>query len=128
MEAPIATPPVPPIPAPSGVPPAPAGAPPPIATPPPAAPPAASPAASSSFNVKEMFAGLNWTEIAFGVLGTAALYYTIYYYKFQISNVKSMNNEVQNKLDDLSIKVLDLQSAEKRNSEQGNVGFDGIFY
>lgn len=126
MEAPIATPPVPPIPAPSGVPPAPAGAPPPIATPPPAAPPAAS--SSSSFNVKEMFAGLNWTEIAFGVLGTAALYYTIYYYKFQISNVKSMNNEVQNKLDDLSIKVLDLQSAEKRNSEQGNVGFDGIFY
>lgn len=111
---------------PAAAPPIPTPEPTPAPTPPVGAPPPA-PTTSSSFNVKDVFAGLNWTEIAFGVLGTAALYYTIYYYKYQITNVKSMNNEVQNKLDDLSIKVLDLQSAEKRNSEQ-NVGFDGVFY
>jgi hypothetical protein len=45
-----------------------------------------------------------------------------------VKNVKAMNNEIHNKLDDLSIKVLDLQSAEKRNEQSANAGVDGVFF
>ena len=106
--------------------PSPAPAPPAAASPAPAPSPAASEPSSSS--IKELVAGLDWTEVLLGVLGTAALYYSIYYFRFQVKNVKAMNNEIHNKLDDLSIKVLDLQSAEKRNEQSANAGFDGVFF
>jgi len=81
-------------------------------------------------SVKEVLSSLNWVEIAFGVLGAAALYYTIYYYKFTMMNGKAVNTEIQNKLDDLSIKVADLQSASQRDDLLGTPqqGFDGLFY
>lgn len=109
-----------------------AGTPPPAPTPAPSPAPApmtaASEPSSSSSSIKELVAGLDWTEVLLGVLGTAALYYSIYYFRFQVKNVKAMNNEIHNKLDDLSIKVLDLQSAEKRNEQSANAGFDGVFF
>ena len=108
--------------------PSPAPAPPAAASPAPAPQTIAASEPSSSSSIKELVAGLDWTEVLLGVLGTAALYYSIYYFRFQVKNVKAMNNEIHNKLDDLSIKVLDLQSAEKRNEQSANAGVDGVFF
>lgn len=96
------------------------------ATPAPA--PAPSGGSSSTSNIKDLLSDLNLTEVMFGILGTAALYYSIYYFRYQVGSLKSMNNEIQNKLDDLSIKVLDIQSAEKRNEQSASAGFDGVFF
>ena len=98
-----------------------------------AATPAPAPApsggsSSSTSNIKDLLSDLNLTEVMFGILGTAALYYSIYYFRYQVGSLKSMNNEIQNKLDDLSIKVLDIQSAEKRNEQSASAGFDGVFF
>lgn len=98
-----------------------------------AATPAPAPApsggsSSSTSSIKDLLSDLNLTEVMFGILGTAALYYSIYYFRYQVGSLKSMNNEIQNKLDDLSIKVLDIQSAEKRNEQSASAGFDGVFF
>lgn len=92
--------------------------------------PASAPASSdggSMGSIKEAFQSLNWNEVLFGVLGTAALYYTIYYYRYNITTGKALNTEIQNKIDDLSIKVADLQSATQRDELLGNQAFDGMF-
>jgi hypothetical protein len=91
-------------------------------------------AATSSSNsggmgsIKEVFQSINWNEVLFGILGTAALYYTIYYYRYNITAGKALNTEIQNKIDDLSIKIADLQSANQRDELLGNQSFDGMFY
>jgi hypothetical protein len=108
-------------PAPAAAAPAPAPAP---------AAPASAPASSgggSMDSIKDAFQSLNWNEVIFGVLGTAALYYTIYYYRYNITTGKALNTEIQNKIDDLSIKVADLQSATQRDELLGNQSFDGMF-
>lgn len=108
-----------------------APAPAPAAAPAPApAAPASAPASSyggSMGSIKEAFQSLNWNEVVFGVLGTAALYYTIYYYRYNITTGKALYTEIQNKIDDLSIKVADLQSATQRDELLGNQAFDGMF-
>jgi hypothetical protein len=93
----------------------------------PASPPASSRGGGSMGSIKEVFQSLNWNEVIFGVLGTAALYYTIYYYRYNITTGKSLNTEIQNKIDDLAIKVADLQSATQRDELLGNQSFDGMF-
>jgi hypothetical protein len=96
--------------------------------------PEPAPAASSSSSgggmgsIKEVFQSINWNEVLFGILGTAALYYTIYYYRYNITAGKALNTEMQNKIDDLSIKIADLQSANQRDELLGNQSFDGMFY
>jgi len=100
------------------------------AAPAPAPAPASAPASSgggSMDSIKDAFQSLNWNEVIFGVLGTAALYYTIYYYRYNITTGKALNTEIQNKIDDLSIKVADLQSATQRDELLGNQSFDGMF-
>lgn len=61
--------------------PAPAAAPAPAAVAPVSYAPSSADSGSDSGggSIKDVFKSLNWTEVAFGVLGTAALYYTIYY-------------------------------------------------
>ena len=80
--------------------------------------------------LSDAFKSLNIVEIAFGILGATALFYTIYYYRFKMMANKADNTEIQNRLDDIAIKVADLQSATQRDELLGNPqqGFDGMFY
>jgi hypothetical protein len=90
--------------------------------------PAPSPAPSSGGgnSIKEVFQSMNWTEVIFGVLGSAALFYTIYYYKYNLTMNKSFKTEMQNKIDDLTIKIADIQSANERDAVTQQ-GFDGFY-
>lgn len=60
--------------------------------------------------VKEILKTMNWTEVLFGVLGTATLYFTIYYFRHNIQMSKTFKMDVENKIDDLTMKVSDLSS------------------
>ena len=88
----------------------------PAATPAPAAEPAqAAPApmptsSSSSESVPDILKSLNWTEVLFGVLGSAALFYTIYYFRYNMNAGQAFQNQIQNKIDDLNIKIADVNS------------------
>jgi hypothetical protein len=113
---------------------APAPAPAPAAAPAASAPaPAASPAPATSgggamSSIKEAFASLNWIEVGLGALGVAALFKTMDYYNYMQNVQKSARTELENKIDDLSIKVADLQSATQRDELLGNRALDGLFY
>jgi len=97
----------------------------PAPAPAPAAPIAASSQTStSSSSSDESFMGiiksLNWIEMTFGILGAAALYYTIYYYKYNMKSADNTRTEMQNRIDALEIKLSEIQSEEenKQNSSQ----------
>lgn len=103
------------------------------AAPAPASAPEPSPAASSSSGggmgtIKEAFQNTNWIEVLFGALGVAALFSAINFYRWQKATGQALIKETQNKVDDLSIKVADLQSATQRDEILGNQSFDGMFY
>jgi hypothetical protein len=79
-------------------------------------------------SIKEAISTMNWTEVIFGVLGSAALFYTIYYYKYNLTMNKTFKAEMQNKIDDLTIKLSDMQSASQRDVVPTNQeGFDGFY-
>jgi hypothetical protein len=83
----------------------------------------------SRFDFRDFFRNINLLEIGFGILGSAALYYTIYYYRYDINKNKGFKSEVENKIDDLDIKISDLQSAlqrEKQNSQNNNATNFGL--
>ena len=110
--------------------PAPAAAPAPEAASAPAPAPAQSSGGGFGSSIKEAVSTMNWTEVIFGVLGSAALFYTIYYYKYNLTMNKTFKAEMQNKIDDLTIKLSDLQSASQRDVVPANTpqqGFDGFF-
>jgi hypothetical protein len=111
---------------PAAAPAAPAAAPaaPPIAAAPPAAP---SKSSGGMDSIKEVLNNMNWTEVLFGVLGTAALFYTIYYYRYNLTMNKSFKTEIQNKIDDLTIKIADIQSATERDVIINQSGFEGFY-
>jgi hypothetical protein len=73
---------------------------------------------SGDASLKDILKSLNWVEVGFGVLGSAALYYMIYYYKYNINTNKIVVSEMQNKIDELTIKVSDISSVlnEKESS------------
>jgi hypothetical protein len=76
----------------------------------------------------ETLKSLNPLEILFGILGATTLYYTIYYYRHSITISKSSKMEMENKIDDLEIKVSDLSSAlqsqkQQQQSNNSNFGF-----
>jgi hypothetical protein len=78
---------------------------------------------SSSSKITDILKNLNWVEVGFGVLGTAALYYTIFYYKYNITMSKSFNNEIQNRVDELSMKIADVSSALENSNQPTQQGF-----
>lgn len=81
-------------------------------TPAAAAPTPAPPPPSSGGNgIMQTIKSLNWVEMGFGILGALGLYYTIYYYKYSASLQKTAFNEMQNKVDELNIKVSDISSS-----------------
>lgn len=100
---------------------------PPISTPPSTPPPAPMPpppttpmGTGDEGNGDETLMGtlksLNWIEIGFGILGTAALLALIQYYRYSLNQQKAFQIEVQNKIDDLEIKYSDLKSVEEKSS------------
>lgn len=105
--------------------PAPAAAP----APAPAAAPASAPASSGGGmgSIKEAFQNLNYIEVGMGILGVAALFSLINYYRWMTMSGKALNTEIQNKLDEHDIKIRDLQSATQRDELLGNQSFDGMF-
>ena len=94
----------------------------PAATP---AAPAATPAVSAEPSFSEsssdnslmgIIKSLNIIEITFGILGAAALYYTIYYYKYNMTNGDKTRNEMQNRIDALEIKLAELKTEEENKN------------
>ena len=101
---------------------APAAAPAPAPAPAPAAAPAQpmmqQPTTGGS-KIGDIFKRMNMIEVGFGILGATALYFTIYYYRYHMTMSKSLAVDLQNKVDDLEIKVSDLQSAMDRDQSKG---------
>ena len=96
--------------------PTPAPAPTPVVAPvtPMVAPPTSTDTPSSSGSgsaIIQTLKNLNWVEVGFGILGAAALYYAIYYYKYSIKTAKTFETDFQNKIDDINIKIADVSSS-----------------
>jgi hypothetical protein len=83
------------------------------------------PSSSSSESVPDILKSLNWTEVIFGVLGSAALFYTIYYFRYNMNAGQAFQNQIQNKIDDLNIKISDINSV--LASKQQAQSFDGFY-
>jgi len=88
---------------------------PPVAAAPPSvntAAPAAAPATSGSGSFKDAWNKVisNPAPLIFGVLGSAALYYAIYYFRYNNQMNKVFVKTVENKIDDLDMKYSDLVS------------------
>jgi hypothetical protein len=92
---------------------APAVASPQVVTTPPANTPA--PASNGSFqsSLKKAVTE-NPVGLLFGILGTTALIYAIYYFQYNIRFSKNFVKMVENKMDDLDIKYADLASKQNR--------------
>jgi prefoldin subunit 5 len=75
---------------------------------------------TSGSNILQTMKNLNWVEIGFGVIGAAALYYAIYYYRYSVKNNKAFQTDFQNKIDDINIKMADVSSAmqEMKNTQE----------
>jgi hypothetical protein len=90
----------------------------------PAAAPAVSPepsfkeSSSDSSSLMDTIKSFNIIEVTFGILGAAALYYTIYYYKYNMTNGDKTRNEMQNRIDALEIKLAELKEEESNNSAE----------
>ena len=72
---------------------------------------------SSGGGIKEIVKNLNWVEVGFGVLGAAALFYAIYYFRYNINNQKSFVKTLESKVDDLTIRLSDVSSALTKKEE-----------
>lgn len=59
--------------------------------------------------------GLNWVQVGFMMLGSAALFYTMYYYKVQLSRNKLINDKLQKQIDEVKMNV---QSTMKKNYKE----------
>jgi len=109
--------PTPPVPAPA---PAPAPAAP--AAPAPMSMPMSMPTGGGG-KITDVLKRLNPLEIGFGILGAAALYYTIYYFKYNMTMSKTFRTDIENKVDELTMKVSDVQSAVERDKAQATQSF-----
>lgn len=77
----------------------------------------------SGGGILDKLKGINWVEIGFGILGSAALYYTIYYYKFSIAMKKTNISEIMNRIDELEIRLSDIEKEGSKPSAQVAGGF-----
>lgn len=92
--------------------------------------PAQNPAASysdapSGMTFKAFVASMNWVEVAFGLVGATALFYTIYYYRNKLQIDKLMTNKLQKQIDEINITLQD----EINNKQTASYdGINGSFY
>jgi len=101
----------------------------PIATPAAAAPITATPAPTYTApttsdggggdSFTDILKGLNWVEIGISLLGVTALVYTISYFRYNFKIVKPEMANMQNQIDDLTIKVSQLTDKENKVSADG---------
>lgn len=101
---------------------------PPIEAPQPQAPtpvatPTPTPQMSSGGSVTDILKEMNWIEVGFGILGTATLYYAIYYYRYNINQNKLLIEKLQNQIDDSNMKIADMESALVEKESQQQVSF-----
>ena len=101
---------------------------PPIEAPQPQAPtpvatPTTTPQMSSGGSVTDILKEMNWIEVGFGILGTATLYYAIYYYRYNINQNKLLIEKLQNQIDDSNMKIADMESALVEKESQQQVSF-----
>lgn len=90
----------------------------PIPTPPmpmPAAPQMSSGGVTGSVN--DFFRGVNWVDVGILMLGTAALYYTIYYYRIKIKAQKRELADMGNKVDMMEAKVSAIQKQQQEQNQ-----------
>lgn len=81
-------------------------------------------------SLDSFFRGVNWVDVGILMLGTAALYYTIYYYRIKIKAQKRELADMSNKLDMMDAKVLALQksaqeSASANKRQRRDLNFSG---
>jgi hypothetical protein len=81
------------------------------------APTSSSGGGSDSFT--DILKGLNWVEIGISLLGVTALVYTISYFRYNFKIVKPEMANMQNQIDDLTIKVSQLTDKENKVSADG---------
>lgn len=61
------------------------------------------------------FKSLNWVEVGFMILGSAALISTMYYYKVQLNRNKLINERLQKQIDEVKMNV---QTSMKKNYKE----------
>ena len=91
-------------------------APPPPPAPMPAAPMTPVPAHQQSGSFMEMLKR-DAVFLTFGIVGATALYYMIYYYRFNLYNGKSFQTSVQNQIDELKIGLSDVNSKNNQTTD-----------
>jgi hypothetical protein len=66
-------------------------------------------------------------HITFGILGATALFYLIYYYRYNTQTAKGFQTTFQNQLDEMKIELSDLKSVENKSSSMdGSLSFGGV--
>jgi hypothetical protein len=95
-----------------------------VTTPPATAANGAVTPSTSSFQDSLKKAVSNPVQLGFGILTTAALFYAIYYFQYNIRFSKTFVKNVENKIDDLDMKYADLLS--KLNSKPAETMQDDL--
>jgi len=93
------------------------------ATPAPAYTAPTSSAGGGGESITDILKGLNWVEIGISLLGVTALVYTISYFRYNFKVVKPEIANMQNQIDDLTIKLSEFTS--KQESQQ-QVSANGV--
>lgn len=84
------------------------------------------PASSGKMSVTEMLKELNWVEVGFGILGAAALYYTIYYYRYKFDYEKNLGITLQTDIEDLNDRMDEIEKEHSKMSTQPAQSFEGF--
>jgi hypothetical protein len=69
-------------------------------------------------SIKDIFKSFNLSELLFGIVGTAALYYVIYYYRYNINESKVFKSQTENKLDEIEMKLSDISSSLQKQKQE----------
>jgi hypothetical protein len=73
---------------------------------------------SSGGSIGDFFDDINWVDVGILMLGTAALYYTIYYYRIKIKTQKRELLDVANRIDMMDAKISALQKNAQESLKQ----------
>jgi hypothetical protein len=82
---------------------------------------------SGNGSVKDIVKNLDWVQVGFGVLGSAALFYAIYYFRYHIAMNKTFVKNIENKIDDITIKIADINSVMNTRQQEQQENIDLFF-